>query len=536
MNDAVEVSVEAALSEDLQQTFGEQVTAAGTFTVTSHQTGVDTVLVVLQGTIKGSGTTTQNTDISFDSVRLTLTIGIGSGDVVVKVTLDHGDGVSKAVVTLKDAPNVFSPQDALHLQALAALQKLGQVLGAHPYTDTIPARLFDPVAGTTGGGGITATRDWVLFHRRRIEECTIVTPTPTPTPVQTELHDVRFVPEGFPALLKNLSGGNLAGAINMSKHVGDAEFDLGTANLETAKATLLAEWKAVTGSTPSAAAIAGEAAASMLKAQAGAAVEACGAAVSVSVFPGLAAPGGYTAVTFVEGEVVETDVRVFGVKNSVATKAVLDRFAEDDGRSLTELLGDLKAELVDLDVFTYAPGGTDLPHTAALKAFDEVGLPVDVVASYLIAPRGDEVLSGTQFDLLIERLGGTKGGSEHGIGVDDDPWPATERQVALFLVGEAVDTVAYRAFGLFTSDLNLKMLATLRKDRDVTKFLAANLDPKIVDLGSAGFESGAPGPSTPRRSCPSRARRRRFRRRSSGRSWSRGRASPASRSMISLRR
>ena len=378
---------------------------------------------------------------------------------------------------------------------MAALKALGGVLGAHPYTDTIPAKLFDPGAGTTGGGGITATRDWVLFHRRRVEECTTVTPTPTPTPVQTELHDVRFVPEGFPALLKNLSGGNLAGALKMSKHVGDAEFDLGTANLETAKATLLAEWKAVTGSTPAAAAIAGESAAgATLKAQAGVAAEACGAAVSVRVFPGLTMPSGYSAVTFIEGEVVETDVRVFGVKNSAATKAVLDRFTDDDGRSLTKLLGDLKAELVDLDVFTFEPGGTDLPHTAALKAFDEVGLPVDVVATFLIAPRGDEVLSGAQLNLLIERLGGSQGGSEFAIGVDDDPWPVTEHQVALFLVGEAVDTVGYRVLALQESDKSPAIIKRLRGDRDVGKFVSQQLDPPLVDLGRASFVSNTPGP------------------------------------------
>ena len=79
-----------------------------------------------------------------------------------------------------------------------------------------------------------------------------------------------------------------------------------------------------------------------LKAQAGVVAEACGAAVSVRVFPGLTMPSGYSAVTFIEGEVVETDVRVFGVKNSAATKAVLVA-SRTTTASLTKLLGDLKA-------------------------------------------------------------------------------------------------------------------------------------------------------------------------------------------------
>ena len=98
VDETVEVTAQAALCEEQLRSgaagnvsfmFGEEVTASGTFRVLRHETGVENVLVVLQGLLNGSVSTNENIDNTFQSVQTTLTIDLSPDGVVVLVTLQY---------------------------------------------------------------------------------------------------------------------------------------------------------------------------------------------------------------------------------------------------------------------------------------------------------------------------------------------------------------------------------------------------------------------------------------------------------------
>ena len=181
---------------------------------------------------------------------------------------------------LDEDASVFTVGNAAHTDAQAGLQTIATVLNDTRYTGTIEQQLFDANAGPGAASGVlTATRDWVLFHRRRTKDCD----TATTAVVQTSTQEVRFVEQRhFGEVLRYLKGGNLAAAIAVSQRVGDADFQLGTATLVTPAATLFKEWQDLASGPPLAAAVAAEqatvtAATPLLGAQATAAAVACGA-------------------------------------------------------------------------------------------------------------------------------------------------------------------------------------------------------------------------------------------------------------------
>ena len=80
--------------------------------------------------------------------------------------------------------DVFSAANPLNVAAHQALQTLADALGDARYTGAIADKLFDPTAQGGQSSGITATQDWVLFHRRRHKHCQkaqVVTPVVSKT-------------------------------------------------------------------------------------------------------------------------------------------------------------------------------------------------------------------------------------------------------------------------------------------------------------------------------------------------------------------
>jgi hypothetical protein len=227
-----------------------------------------------------------------------------------------------AAAELRRSDQVFDDGNPAHEAAQLSLQTLATVLHDSRYTGEIEQQLF--ARETSGGGGVlTATRDWVLFHRRRIKDCDIAPPpTAPPPPVATTKHRIMFVEgERLTRVRSALKAGNLAAALKLSQQVGDAEFDEGTANLRTSAATLKSQWVALASSAPQAAAVAAESlgADTLLRAQAKTAAEACGSG-GLKPFETFAVPGtptGYEAVSFFAGlpKVADVGYAVFGTAN-----------------------------------------------------------------------------------------------------------------------------------------------------------------------------------------------------------------------------
>jgi hypothetical protein len=227
-----------------------------------------------------------------------------------------------AAAELKRSDAVFDDGNPAHEAAQSGLETLASVLHDTRYTGEIELQLFARDAGEgSGGGALTATRDWVLFHRRRIKDCDVA--PPPPPPVATTKHLVMFVErERFTRVRSELKADRLASALKMSQKVGDAEFDKDTANLRTPVATLKNEWVALADSPPIGAAVAAASVAAadpLPKDQAKAVALACGGSTlkPLETYAVQGVPTGYDAVSFFSGskKVAEVGYAVFGTAN-----------------------------------------------------------------------------------------------------------------------------------------------------------------------------------------------------------------------------
>jgi hypothetical protein len=263
---------------------------------------------------------------------------------------------------LNEDAGVFTDGNAAHEDAQAGLETLATVLKDTSYTGAIEEELFNPNAGTgVGGGVLTATRDWVLFHRRRVKDCDTA-PAPVVTPTAT--HEVRFVERAhFSEVIRYLQTGNLPAALKVSQRVGDADFAVGTANLVTPAAELLKEWQDLAGSKPIALVVAAEpptvtASTALLKAQAAAAAVACGgtAVKSAGVFPASPIPTGDQAITFLAGtkNVAAASYAAYATGNS-------DLLGTLTGTpDFSSVVDDPNSDLTALGTVTFTPGTTTI--------------------------------------------------------------------------------------------------------------------------------------------------------------------------------
>jgi len=78
----------------------------------------------------------------------------------------------------KDA-NIFSVTNTNHAMATAALKIVGLALNQNGFVAEKTQLLFPPPAADQAAQAVRATRDWVLFHRRRTKQCEAVAATRT---------------------------------------------------------------------------------------------------------------------------------------------------------------------------------------------------------------------------------------------------------------------------------------------------------------------------------------------------------------------
>jgi hypothetical protein len=78
--------------------------------------------------------------------------------------------------------NVVQPTNPWHVEALKALDKIGQAINDQQFEPQSSTLLFPPLPPPSNDLQVQATLDWVLFQRRRTKQChpdVIVTPVPS---------------------------------------------------------------------------------------------------------------------------------------------------------------------------------------------------------------------------------------------------------------------------------------------------------------------------------------------------------------------
>ena len=104
-----------------------------------------------------------------------------SGIPLARLIVDSPLETTMADAKLTEDAAVFDAANQAHQDAVKGLETIDTVLDDRDYTGAIEKKLFDQGAASTGG--VTATLDWVLFHRRRWKDCgTPSAPPPPPKP------------------------------------------------------------------------------------------------------------------------------------------------------------------------------------------------------------------------------------------------------------------------------------------------------------------------------------------------------------------
>ena len=341
-----------------------------------------------------------------------------------------------ANATLDEDASVFTEGSAAHTDAQAGLETIASVLHDTSYTSTVEQQLFNPNAGAASGLGVlTATRDWVLFHRRRTKDCD----TPAKPEVKTSTQEVRFVEQRlFFEVVRYLKAGNLPAALKVSQRVGDADFQLGTPTLVTPAGTLLKEWQDLADGLPRAAVVAAEpptvtAAKPLLAAQAVAAAAACGARVPVEgVFPDSPIPAGDTAITFLAG----------AKKLAAAGYAVYSTFNSDllgtlkGNPDFSAVVDDPNSDLTSLGTVEFTSGTTtiiassnNLTHLSPGQNRIRDALVLERAAEPTTEPSDDQA---KQIGVAIDELD-TDYATNTVTATNEDSWPDTAR-ICIFYV------------------------------------------------------------------------------------------------------
>lgn len=87
-----------------------------------------------------------------------------------------------ASVNFLSNADVLEPENDNHVRALKALQVIGTALNRPSFVDISTAMLFPPLPAPSAELTVRATRDWVLFHRRRTKTCKLDVPPRSPAP------------------------------------------------------------------------------------------------------------------------------------------------------------------------------------------------------------------------------------------------------------------------------------------------------------------------------------------------------------------
>ncbi len=170
----------------------------------------------------------------------------------IKTAPKGADGPARETVlaeaALKENPDVLSDKNSGHLLALDALEVVAATLGDADFADAKARLLFPPPPKPTDELIVRGVLDWVLFHRRRTEQCGLDVKAPAVAPSRRyqvyhlAVSDAEQLKQAREALQKN-DAATLA--ILDFVPVAVVEFAGGVAALLSDPADLKTDWQAV---------------------------------------------------------------------------------------------------------------------------------------------------------------------------------------------------------------------------------------------------------------------------------------------------
>jgi hypothetical protein len=198
-------------------------------------------------TLAKSGTPRLKVEMSLAKeydVMLTADWGGSPLAIGVDVRLQLANVLHLGDVALTENADVRDPDNALHRRSLAALPIVGAALDQPGFAKAAAAKLFpDPIRG--GEQTVVATRDWVLFRRRRTIDCGVVeAPKPKPTPKPTKRYRVWASVHEPERAKQGLRENNTVYLKRYFRPVSEVAFVGGETTLSTPAADLLRDWRA----------------------------------------------------------------------------------------------------------------------------------------------------------------------------------------------------------------------------------------------------------------------------------------------------
>jgi hypothetical protein len=165
-------------------------------------------------------------------------------------TSGEGSASSEASALLREDPDVLVRGNPLNARALESLQAIGTAVQDPGFAEMAAAELFPPVPEQVEAT-VNATRDWVLFHRRRDKDCGGAAPPP---PVRTTFQNVyRVRPENLARVKKALGVGALEQVLStaaMVTQVARVDFRVGESAVASDPGLLQQAWDGVGDGTP----------------------------------------------------------------------------------------------------------------------------------------------------------------------------------------------------------------------------------------------------------------------------------------------
>ena len=243
--------VECGVFEDVFFPFGGQsIIAQGTFTV--DRSGKSGGAAFARGTL--ASTAESPADLSATEVAVSLAPGAGGTSYELAFGLPSGTEIKPTLLkaTLVATADVFTPGRPIRVLAEDALAKLAANVEPPGPVEAVRKKLFDPAADTVAtSGGITATLDWVLFHRRREQDCGGPQAPPAPVKMQSyrAFHaHIETTQQDVAVMVERITGAigqDSPLLTRLFREVGLVEFQDGTASLVTDPQEVSASWRAV---------------------------------------------------------------------------------------------------------------------------------------------------------------------------------------------------------------------------------------------------------------------------------------------------
>jgi hypothetical protein len=168
-------------------------------------------------------------------------------EMIAQLEKDHPElhDTRLAAASLRENPGVAAESNAQHAASVRALRIIEAALDQDGFRDAATNLLFPPAPPATREKRVLATRDWVLFRRRRTSSCDCCQPETkvVAPPRRYQVYEITIPEKLSVGRIREVlaSGADLS---RLADVVGVAEFEGGTASLRTDTATLLQGWKA----------------------------------------------------------------------------------------------------------------------------------------------------------------------------------------------------------------------------------------------------------------------------------------------------